>query len=290
MPRHLHRHVDIGLRLGALLMVALCALPASAWALAGGATGGGGGGGGGGSFGGGSSSGSHFGGGGGSGGGSFPAWGVILILAVVVGPWLIIAMVPAWRTGAKQRAGKLLRRRSQQAEQAAGAANLDDGYWDPAELKQRVRDAFFPVQLSWEHRDVSESRPFVSTALYERHRLQLEGLEKQNRVNRIADLELHDVQIVRVYNVTDDNEDRFVAYVRCSARDWVEDTGTGAMVNGNKQSATEFEQYWSFSRDAQQGWVLDEIQQGEEASYHLTSDLVNQDEGPRIDEPNGGPR
>ncbi|MGI8595061.1 MAG: TIM44-like domain-containing protein, partial [Solirubrobacteraceae bacterium] len=134
---------------------------------------------------------------------------------------------------------------------------------------------------------VEASRPFVSDALYDRHRLQLEGYEKQNRVNRIADLKLSEVQLVRIYNITQDDEDRFVAYIKCSARDWMEDTRTGAMINGNKSSSTEFEQYWSFTRHSQHGWVLDEIQQGEEAAYHLTADNVNRDEGPRIYEQGG---
>jgi predicted lipid-binding transport protein (Tim44 family) len=178
-------------------------------------------------------------------------------------------------------------RRVRQTEEAAGAANLDDAYWHPTELKKRVHEAFFPIQMSWENRSVEASRPFVSDALYERHRLQLEGYEKQYRVNRIADLRLHEIQLVRIYNVTQDGEDRFVAYIKCSARDWMEDTRTGAMINGNKSSSTTFEQYWSFTRHPQYGWVLDEIQQGEEAAYHLTADNVNMDEGPRIYEQGG---
>ena len=179
-------------------------------------------------------------------------------------------------------------RRAKKVEKAAGAANLDDGYWEPAELKKRVREAFFPIQMAWEKRSVEECRPFVSEALYERHQLQLEGYEKQNRVNRIADLRLNDVQIVRIHNVTEDGEDRFVAYIQCSARDWMEDTRTGRMINGNKTSATQFEQYWSFTRHADNGWVLDEIQQGEEAAYHLRAPIVNADEGPPVYEQDDG--
>jgi hypothetical protein len=267
-----------------LLLVALLVVPAGAAALAGGATGGGGGGGGGG-FSGGGSSGGYGGSGSGSGG---PAWLAFLIVGVCFLPWIIIALVPKWRQGAKTRIRKVVRRRAKTAEAAAAAANLDDGYWEPEQLKARVKEAFFPIQLSWEHRSVEESRPFVSDALFERHKLQLDGLEKQNRVNRIQDLQLSEVDIVRIYNVTDDGEDRFVAYIACSARDWVEDVNTGQMVNGNKTSSSDFEQYWSFARHTQYGWVLDEIQQREEADYHLKADIVNEDEGPRIDEAGDG--
>jgi Tim44-like domain len=270
-------------RLTSFTFLLLLTAPASAFGLAGGATGGGGGGGGGGSSGGGS-----YGGSGSGGGGDLPLWGWVLILGLVLGPWALALIVPAWRRALKGFYRTKIRRRGDQVERAAAAAHLDDGYWDPVELKKRVTEAFFPIQLSWEKRSVESSRPYVSDALYERHRLQLEGLEKQNRVNRIADLKLHEVEIVRMYNVTDDGEDRFVANITCEARDWMEDTQTGRMINGNQTSATQFEQFWSFSRHPQHGWVLDEIQQGEEARYHLEADIVSNDEGPRIDERGNG--
>jgi len=255
-------------------LAALACAPSAALGLAGGATGGGGGGGG---FSGGGGGG--FSGGGGSGGGQLSGpWYAVLLL--VLAPWLLVAAF--FVATALLRKGPQLRitRRAKAAEAAAARADLGDAYWQPHALKARVRECFFPVQESWERRDISASRPFVSDALYERHRMQLEGLEAQNRVNRIEDLRLLGVEIVRVHDVTDDDEDRFVAHIRCSARDWMEDTVTGAFVNGNKTSPTTFQQYWSFVRHPERGWVLDEIQQGTEGDYHLTADLVTTDEGP----------
>ena len=60
----------------------------------------------------------------------------------------------------------------------------------------------------------------------------------------------------------------------------VEDIRTGQMVNGNKNAATLFKQYWSFVRHPVNGWVLDEIQQAEEGEYHLTEPNVVEDQGP----------
>ena len=252
-------------RLLALAVAASLALPAAALALAGGSTGGGGGGGG-------------FSGGGGSGGSGSSCTGedcaiafgfaILLIVAIVGG-----SMVVAWIANARRR------RRIAKVEAAAGAAHYDDGYWDPAALKARVDECFFPIQRSWEKRDVGPSRPYVSDSLYERHALQLDGLEKQNRRNRIQGLKLDSIELVRMYNITDDGEDRFVARIKCRARDWVEDTTTGALVNGSKQESS-FDQFWSFSRHPQHGWVLDEIQQAAEGAYHEKAELVNADEGP----------
>ena len=253
------------------LLTAFLVLPASAMALAGGATGGGGGGGGGGGS---SSSGGFSSSGGGTsctgdncaGGG----WVVLIVFGA------IIFFVGASLLGAAIQKARLERKLGK-IDDAARTAHADDGYWDPHWLKERVREAFFPIQNSWENRNVEESRPYCSDALFERHKLQLEGLEKQNRVNRIQDLNLQSVELVRIHNVTDDGEDRFVARIRCSARDWMEDTQTGQMINGSK-SVTQFEQFWSFARHRQYGWVLDEIQQGTEGAYHL-GQIVNDDEG-----------
>ena len=118
--------------------------------------------------------------------------------------------------------------------------------------------------------------------------MQAEGLGNQNPVNRVQALNLRSVERVRIHNVTDDGEDRFVARSKCSARDWMEDTKTGAMINGSK-SVSQFEQFWSFSRHPQYGWVLDEIQQGTEGQYHMGK-VVNDDQGePTYGEPQPQP-
>jgi predicted lipid-binding transport protein (Tim44 family) len=194
-----------------------------------------------------------------------------------VAVFALVWAVPAWRSFVRRMWREKLRRRGKKVADAATVANVEDAYWDPKDLAKRVRGCFPPIQKSWEHRSIEDSRPYVSDALYERHRMQLEGLEKQGRVNRISNPQLHDVEIVRIYNVADDGEDRFVAYIACSARDWVEDIKTGKVVNGNKQTRSQFEQYWSFSRHPEYGWVLDEIQQRSEGDYHVKADLVNED-------------
>jgi predicted lipid-binding transport protein (Tim44 family) len=278
----------MGGRLAVLVLMLIAAVPADAWALAGGATGSGGGGGGGG-FSGGGGGGGYYGGSSGSGSGGKGSW--IAAVAIVGGVILFMVLIqmlarrrsrpgrsrPGFQgTRKREREARV---RAQRAEGTAKAAHADDGYWDPNELIARVREVFFPVQSSWSGRDVSPSRPYVSDALYKRHELQLEGLERQNRVNRIEDLALDEVYIVRVVNVTDDGQDRFVAFLECRARDWMEDTRTGEMVNGNKLAQTTFQQYWSFVRDPQRGWVLDEIQQAEEGDYHIEAKDIDTDDG-----------
>jgi Tim44-like domain len=272
----------MGGRIAVLVLAVLAALPAPAFGLAGGATGSGGGGGGG--FSGGGGGGGFYGGGGGSGNGR-PGSTLVAVL-IVGGVFAFVLLIQVLtRRGKKpgfqgtKRMEREAGNRAKKAEDAARAASADDEMWNPDNLRGRVREVFFPVQQSWSKRDVSDSRPFVSKKLYKRHELQLEGLERQHRVNRIEDLALDEVDIVRVVNVSDDQKDRFIAFVQCRARDWMEDANTGRVVNGNKAAQTTFQQFWTFVRDPQNGWVLDEIQQAEEGGYHLKESDIDSDDG-----------
>ena len=275
-------------RIAILVLLLVAAIPTPAWALAGGATGGGGGGGGGFSGGGGGFSGGSSGGSGGN--GKFSALSLVITIGAVAFAFGLAffvnraakrkAQAPGGGPQATPQRQWSAAQRAKKAEDTARVAQAGDGYWAPEELKARVRECFFPVQSSWSARDVTPSRPYVSGALYKRHTLQLEGLERQHRVNRIEDLQLDDVEIVRVVDVTDDDKDRFVAFLQCRARDWMEDTETGQMVNGNKATPTTFQQYWSFVRDPERGWVLDEIQQGSEGDYHTMASDIESDDGP----------
>jgi hypothetical protein len=272
----------MGGRIAVLVLALLAAMPTSAWALAGGATGSGGGGGGGFSGGGGSSGFT-----GSDGSSSGKPGSTLLAVGIVVGV-IVLTVLLVLLFSRKNRPGfqgsksgaKRARKRAQKAEKVARSAQADDGYWDPDELKARVREVFFPVQESWSKRDVSESKPYVTDALYKRHAMQLDGLEKQHRVNRIEDLQLDEVDIVRVVNVTADDKDKFVAFIQCRARDWMESTKTRHVVNGNPQAQTTFQQYWTFVRSPHGTWVLSEIQQAEEGAYHVKAGDIDRDTGP----------
>ena len=143
-----------------------------------------------------------------------------------------------------------------------------------------MRECFFPIQMSWENRNVEESRPVrLRRTVRAPHAAARRLREAGPREPDQGPLAAADIEIVGIHNVTDDGEDRFVVRFKCSARDWMEDIATGKMINGSKD-VSHFEQYWSFSRHPEYGWVLDEIQQATEGKYHESRPIVNKDEGP----------
>ncbi len=234
-----------------LLALILClAMPSPAWARAGGGGGGFGGGG--------------LGGGGGPhGAGGLPSGAVLL----VIGPILAVGMLVV--LAGPDLAGRYGQRRAVRREVATvrglkAASGLDlAGY---ARLRDRVRECFFPVQESWRRSDMTGCRPYVSQALYERHRSRLEAMKRRGRANRIEDLVLSDVWVVRLHRAANGRPDRFVARIQASARDWVADQRRGVVVGGDPDVHRNFVEYWSFSNHLAYGWVVDEIRQRD---WHL---------------------
>lgn len=298
----------------ALLAVSafLLVVPTAAFARFGGGTGRFGGGGGGGGFrGGGGGGGGGFGGGGYPGGRDFGGGGLsffgggflsLLILAFVLLVVFLLARsalrgyrsprasggpgVPSayeheaqsWGTPSPETRREL--RRAKETRRQAALADADDGYWDPGVLEARTRECFAAVQQAWRERQPEAAKPYVSDELLRRIELQLRGMEQQERWNKLEDVRVEAIHLVRVYNVTDDSQDRFVVHLRGAARDWLED-GAGGLVGGSSELQS-FTEYWTFARHPERGWVVDEVQQEAEGDYHLAAANVNEDEGPAI--------
>jgi Tim44-like domain len=236
-------------RIVLLLALALAlAAPAPSWARAGG--GGGGGGFGGGGFGGPSSSASRP-----YGSSGQPSGGGLWILIPIFAVGALVVFGPDVVTRYARRRARLLEAATMQEMRTGQPA----GQREFVALTDRVRLCFFKVQDAWSSRDVSLSRPFVSDALYERHRAQLAKMERRHLKNRIKDLVLRDVRVVRLERGPDGKAARCAARIEASARDWVADLGRGVVVDGDPDAHRRFVEYWSFSRHPVSGWVLDEI-------------------------------
>jgi len=184
----------------------------------------------------------------------------------------------AWKVASLGSRGEL--KRAQEARQQAELATADDEYWDPDAIEARVQECFLAVQDSWRLRNAGWARPYVSDALFDRIEMQLQGMTRQGRIDRLEDVALEQAQIVRIHNVTDDAEDRFVVHLKGWARDWIEDN-EGRLVDGS-QERQPFTEFWTFARHAEFGWVVDEVQQEEEGKYHLRTANVNRDDGPAV--------
>lgn len=132
--------------------------------------------------------------------------------------------------------------------------------WHPAALASRVVECFNAVQLAWTRRDAQELAPYVSDAMGARIDSWFDSFEDLSQVNRIENLELEHATLARIEFGDSAEGDRLVAAVGFSARDWLEDVRTGAILDGHPGAETRFDQQWTFVHDAERGWVVDTVE------------------------------
>lgn len=218
-------------------------------ARAGGGQGYSGGGGGGGGFGGGSS-------GGGDGDGGFLIYLLIRLIfeypAVGIPLTLIVIgfFVYAGYKGNDVRKSSVIRRGvaaedvSRQPEYVA-AIRRNDPAFDAPILLDRVRRAFVKIQYAWSKQDLSDVRPFISDAVYERFSLQFDEQRLLGYRNEMRDVVVRRAHIAHAAsgNVFDEISIR----IEASAADRNVDLHTGQPIRGSDASG-DFIEVWSFLR------------------------------------------
>ncbi len=232
-----------------VLTARLILLTADVLARAGGGQGYSGGGGGGG-FGGGSS------GGGGDGDGGFliyllirlifeyPAVGIPLTLLVIG------FFIYSGYKGNDLRKSSVIRRGvaaedlSRQPEYIA-AIQRNDPAFDAPILLDRVRHAFVKIQYAWSNQDLSNVRPFISDAVYERFSLQFDEQRLLGYRNEMRDVVVRRAHIAHADSGT--VFDEISIRIEASAADRNVDLHTGQPIRGSDASG-DFIEVWSFLR------------------------------------------
>lgn len=190
-------------------------------------------------------------GGGGGGGGGGGIVGIILM------PFIIIySIILTWLVARKNRQSKKLLRELARHDQS----------WDMNRIKQRIETIYFKVQEAWMERDQDLAKEFMSERLYRKHKMQTDLMIKQGEQNVLERINLKKVTIVEVADFKDDSNDRIWVQIEGSMIDYVIDDKTRKLISGDRGKIEEFEELWKFTKDANNEWVLDEIDQKVEIS------------------------
>jgi hypothetical protein len=185
------------------------------------------------------------GGGGGSGGGKGSWLNVILL------PFFIIySAILSYQLRAKSVACKDLLARLEKLDPA----------WNLDSIRHRVNEVFFKVQQAWMERNQDLAKDCMSSALYQKHKLQTDQLIAQKRKNMLENINLIEVRIVDVEDFVDNKKDLFWAHIEGSMIDYTIDDTTSGVVSGDRTKAEKFTELWKFVRVGGT-WVLDEIDQ-----------------------------
>jgi len=163
---------------------------------------------------------------------------------------LLLARHERRHAAACKREAELARR----ARETAGDAD-----WDLEALKLRVRQSFDPLLSWWRPREVARARPFVSDAMFERHREQLAQLDKREQSRRIVAPTLDELEIVALDAAPDGTPARVVARIDYSAYSSLVDARNGRLLDGVHGKRRSFREHWTLVPDPAHGWVVGEV-------------------------------
>ena len=151
-------------------------------------------------------------------------------------------------------------RRREAALERHARANCAEAQWDFDGLKRLVADAFDPIQGRWRPHDAQQSRAYVSDALYDRHRRELEQLEARHQTRRLVVVSLDDVEIVGLDSATDNDVIRAVARVRFRAYETLSDSRNARIIDGEPRKRRALREDWTLVWQPTRGWLIDDIQ------------------------------
>lgn len=270
--------------------------PATAFAAAGGGSagfggGGGGFGGGGGGFGGGGGGfGGGFGGGGGGCYGNNCGGGVAgtvvggIILAVLVGVFLIwlshrlasaerraITAERRWRAGHRER----------QVEAAAAEAAEEDPAFATDAVHREAANLFLMIQKAWSEDDRGRLQKLVGPELWVEWERRLRDLATKGWRNVVQPAAPPTVQYVGLHRVGDNREDRVVVRIEATLHDYVR-TRTGRRIThtGSTSEITRLAEYWTLARNpnskqkSDPAWIVVSIEQEREGGHELKEQIV----------------
>lgn len=156
------------------------------------------------------------------------------------------------------------------------AAAATDRTLAPEQVRRRVRDVFFALQRSWIERDPSVAEGFLSPAMAERQRLRIDGLIRQNRVHRLENPLIEDLDFVAFVPADDLSEPMVTARLWISLVETIRDSRNGKLVAGRPREKRLTTEYWTFERSAGT-WLLADVEQDDEGRRHLSAPLVGDD-------------
>jgi hypothetical protein len=122
--------------------------------------------------------------------------------------------------------------------------------FDEAGFQRRVTEVFLSLQAAWSAGKWQDARPFTTDSIYQTLRFQVERYTLAGLQNRLDDVELSKLSIVKVS--VDAWYEAITVRLWAQAKDYVVDAG-GKVVGGNDKLDRKFSEYWTFLRAAGTG-------------------------------------
>lgn len=148
--------------------------------------------------------------------------------------------------------------RSKTAKKHLKKASSADAFWDEDKMKKHASEVFHMVQEAWSTNDLSGIFHLVTNDFFVHYQHFLSRYSKMNLKNKVTDIEISSVRIVKVTDKDDNNKDSFVVYITGNLIDYLVNTKTGIIIDGDSNSKGPFEDIYVFFRRNDQ-WLLNQI-------------------------------
>jgi hypothetical protein len=224
---------------------------------------GGGGGGGGGGHG--------FSGGHGSGSGGQDGWTMFIVAGIAILVIILLRIFASWYQNREQMAnldysfsaGRVKQKAAKTGQLLEFIAKQDPAF-APEALKETARKTFILLQQCWQARQYDPMKPLLMPDLYAEHLAQIQGMIRNHEIDKIEQLKVQFVDLVKVRYTHDPNQREFTALISAWAKDYYVDDRTDQFLRGDFD-AQPFQEFWTFQlQDGQ--WRLREIEQTRESN------------------------
>jgi len=155
----------------------------------------------------------------------------------------------------------LVRKKSEESKALLARLNAVDSTWDLNKIKKRIEIAFFKIQDAWMQRDQNLAKEYMSERLYHKHKLQTDQMIAANRQNILEGIDLIEAEIVQIADFKDDSQDSIWVYIKGSMIDYIVNSQTREVISGDEVRTSRFKELWKLIRNADNDWVVDEIDQ-----------------------------
>lgn len=112
--------------------------------------------------------------------------------------------------------------------------------------------------------DLKPAKPYMSEKLYDSFTTKLNFMEMCNKRNILEKIQLIDIKPVSINDDEDDDKDYIWLYIKGKMVDYIINTKTDEVIDGNT-NRTSFIEFWKFTRQGKDKWVLTKIKQKDEA-------------------------
>jgi len=132
--------------------------------------------------------------------------------------------------------------------------NVNNSFWEEETLKETAKLKFVELQVAWSEKNLSYLRSKLEPKLFGEWKQKLETLDKENKYNKMSDLEVKNVAVVDFSST----EPEFTVCIDASALDQIISNGE---VVGDQSGP--FREFWSFVWK-EDDWLLSKVYQENE--------------------------